>query len=296
LTPVVCTTQSTTIFNTSFVSLGGGTLYYIRAGTITAANRALGNIHVVETPLPPNDECAGAVPISVGLNGPFTNAAASTSAGLPTCMTSTTAFNDVWYAFTAPISGTVKFSGCNSTSDPYFALYSSCGGTQIACDDDDLLNLGPCATTQTLNPFLQTAVVAGSTYYLRVGNNTATDTTFFVNVEYEFSLTLSYNGGTGIVTIADVAGNPGHLALNAITLTQGAFPNGWFYGVDIPVAELFYEYSLGAPFFVLLDGSGGFSASYGPLPPLGVTFYGVGVVFSPAGIYVKKSAPFSVFI
>ena len=271
----------------------GGTTYYIRGGGTVANNVSALNFDVTFTAFPANDECAGALPLITGLNAGLSNAGATTSVGASSC---TAQFNDVWYAWTAPISATIKISGCGSSSDPVFTLYGSCGGVELACDDDDLLNLGPCATTQTLMPYIQIAVTAGTTYFLRVGNNTAVDMSFSVNLEYQFSLVLSYDPMAFAVTIADVAGNPGDLALNVITLNQGAYPNGYFYGVDIPIFELTGLLYSGAPFFVLLDGTGSYSLTIGGIPPLGLTFYAVGVDYTPAGIFSKKSAPTSLTI
>jgi hypothetical protein len=68
--------------------------------------------------------------------------------------------------------------------------------------------------------------------------------------------------------------------LLAVTLNQGTFPNGWLFGVDIPVSELVDLASIGAPF----TGAGA-SFSIGPIlgvPP--ITFYGVVLSFNVEGI------------
>ncbi len=286
-----CTASSA--INTTFVATAG-TTYLFRLGNTTATTTA-SMLHLAEIPIATNDECVGALSVFTGANGPFTNAGTTTSATTPTCMTAASTNSDIWFAWTAPITATVKMNGCGSSSDPFFTVYDACGGLQVACDDDDLSNLGPCATTQTLNPYVSFPAIAGTTYFIRVGNNTAALMTVFINIEYVFSLTLTYDPMAFAVTIADVAGNPGDLALNALTLVQGAYPNGWWYGVDIPVFELTNLILTGAPFFVLLDGTGSYSLTIPGIPPLGgITFYGVGVDFTPAGIFAKKSAPTSI--
>ena len=285
-----CTSSQTV--NTTFLATAG-TTYLFRLGNTTATTTA-NMLHLAEVPIAANDECVGALSVFTGANGPFTNAGTTTSATLPSCMTATTAFNDVWFAWTAPLTAAVKINGCGSSSDPYFAVYDACGGNQIACDDDDLSNLGPCATTQTLNPYVTFSAVAGTTYFIRVGNNTATLMNVFVNIEYIFTLSMTYDAPNFAVTIANVAGNPGDIALNALTLNQGAYPNGWFYGVDIPLFELTNLLISGPPFFTVLDGVGGYSLTIPGIPPLGgITFYGVAVDFTPAGVFAKKSAPTS---
>jgi hypothetical protein len=288
------TCTSSQLVNTSFVA-SAGTTYLFRIGNTTATTTA-NSMHIAEFPIAANDECAGAFAVALGTNGPFTNGGTTTSASIPSCMTTTTAFNDAWYAWTAPLTATVKMNTCNSSSDPWIAVYDACGGLQVACDDDDAANAGPCATTQTLNSFVQFNAVAGTTYLVRVGNNTTAAMTYFLNIEYVFSFTMTYDPVNFTVALADVAGTPGDFALNAITLTQGAYPNGWFYGVDLSIFELTNLITSGPPFFVLLDGFGGFSLTIPGIPPLGLTFYGVGVEFSPAGLFVRKSAPTSVTI
>jgi len=61
--------------------------------------------------------------------------------------------------------------------------------------------------------------------------------------------------------------------LLAVTLSQGAYPNGWLYGLDIPVTELVHEIAIGAPFTGFATGMPD-SHTLGPfsgLPP--VTLY-----------------------
>jgi hypothetical protein len=67
----------------------------------------------------------------------------------------------------------------------------------------------------------------------------------------------------------------------AITLTQGAYPNGWLFGVDIPFIELFNEITIGAPFVGSFDAIG--ASSFGPIPgvPSGMTVFAVTVHSNP---------------
>ena len=284
-TAVACNDNScTNLSNVSFASTAGST-YWIRVSskTITAA----GTFYLQINPAPTNDECSGALSIGLGVNGPFLHLGATTSAPAPTCSTNT---NDVWFAFTAPDSGTLKINTCGSNFDTILSVYdATCTGVSLACDDDDLNNLGPCATTQTLNSFLTVPVTAGTTYMIRVGNFSAlTFGQFMLQLSYKFSFSMTKPTPLD-VQLKDFAGTPGNLFLNAITLNQGAFPNGWFYGVDIPVQELLAEVNLGTPFFGVLDGLGGFTQTYTGLPFIGLTFYTRAVEFTLGGIFVQTS-------
>ena len=58
----------------------------------------------------------------------------------------------------------------------------------------------------------------------------------------------------------------------AVTFNQGAFPNGWLFGIDIPFNELAHELAIGPPY----TGAGG-AFTIGPFGglPSGLTFYAV---------------------
>jgi hypothetical protein len=57
--------------------------------------------------------------------------------------------------------------------------------------------------------------------------------------------------------MANIGGGPpnGSFFL-AVALSAGNYPNGWFYGIDIPFQDLIAEVNLGAPFAGSLDGCG----------------------------------------
>jgi hypothetical protein len=119
---------------------------------------------------------------------------------------------------------------------------------------------------------------------------------FFGNVEDytvssggAFTLTFSSPLGAGSIQmdIANGPGSGGYLA--AITLNAGAYPSGWFFGVDIPIAELGAEINLGFPFVGPLDGAG--NITVGPFTGLpAITLYGVALGF-PAGTTPTVNTP-----
>jgi hypothetical protein len=67
----------------------------------------------------------------------------------------------------------------------------------------------------------------------------------------------------------------------AITLNQGSYPNGWLYGVDIPLTQLAEELTTGYPFLGPLDANG--AATFGPIGfvPSGLTLYAVTLHATP---------------
>jgi hypothetical protein len=65
-----------------------------------------------------------------------------------------------------------------------------------------------------------------------------------------FQLNITQAGPGGMVTLSDTGGIPGFTAINVITLNQGIYPNGWLFGVDIPLFELAGVLTGGPPFVV----------------------------------------------
>jgi len=112
-----------------------------------------------------NDICQTATAISSGVTAFTTTNACGSSV-----VSCATANRDVWYAYTPTSGGMTAFSTCGASWDTHLSLWSSCSGTELACNDD--ATAGPCSgSTQS---YFQYPVVAGSTYYLRVAGFTNT--------------------------------------------------------------------------------------------------------------------------
>jgi hypothetical protein len=147
-----------------------GTIYYIRVYSTSAVSSGVGagfNICVVDpvTTPPANDECAGAVNISVGticsnILGDMAGATASATPLGGTC-TAPNAY-DIWFKFTAVgPNETVTLStiGTNFLTPRVEIFSGNCGAlTSIACG---------------ANPLGATGLVVGNTYYVRVYSTTA---------------------------------------------------------------------------------------------------------------------------
>ncbi|MBL8727363.1 MAG: hypothetical protein JNM25_02955 [Planctomycetes bacterium] len=119
----------------------------------------------------PNDDCANAIALVNGVNGPFSNTGALTSAPAWPCTTATT---DVWFTFGAASSGTLLVETCNqATWDTAIQIFSgSCASlTSIGCNDD------ACGLRSSLS-----VPVTPGTYYIRVGGYNGANGTFNLNV------------------------------------------------------------------------------------------------------------------
>ncbi len=106
-------------------------------------------------------------------------------------------------------------------------------------------------------------------------------------------LTLAETPGGASLFIDSTGGTPGHRFLNAMTQVRGAYPFGWFHGIDIPLAALLAEIDFGAWFHGPFDGTGNahFEVA-GPLPG-GITAYCVVVEVSPEGFVTRAGRAFA---
>ncbi len=160
-----------------------GNTYYIRVFTNTAVltSEATSFTLCIGSPPPPpaNDDCAGAVNLSVNadlLCGLFTqatitSATASGTLPIPSCAPSGVD-DDVWFKFTATNTiHQINISNILPLTGMTVVVYSgTCAGlTEIACNQTNLFNL--------------TGLTAGNTYYVRVYSTGTT-----ANLEVDFRL------------------------------------------------------------------------------------------------------------
>jgi len=148
----------------SFDALSGF-LYYVvvdgyfgAQGTFTVTTTCNGPTC---TPLPGNDDCVNAQPLTTGafgsctFTGGTTQCAAPTS-GNPGCVSTFATFNDVYYSFVAGASSAnVNVTNVTGTVSAW-TVYDACGGTQVLC------------TTTTGSNVTVNGLTSGNTYVLRV--------------------------------------------------------------------------------------------------------------------------------
>jgi hypothetical protein len=83
-------------------------------------------------PRPANDDCSSATPVGEGVH--FFESSEASADGTASCRTSSG--KDVWFAYTPSSNGTARFTTCGSQFDTVLSLYSSCGGSELYCNDD----------------------------------------------------------------------------------------------------------------------------------------------------------------
>lgn len=140
-----------------------------------------GNIAYSVIPPPPaNDDCGTAAPIGLGSTA-FDSTSATNDGIVASCNTSS---RDVWFSYTPTSNITVDIDTCDAatTFDTLLTVYDNCGGTELACDDDD------CVTPALASVIEGVSVAANTTIYIRVARFGAAATA----------------GGPGVLTLTEV--------------------------------------------------------------------------------------------
>ncbi len=134
-----------------------GTTILARADVSGSANFAV----------PGNDDCLNAVPIGLGATA-FSTIGATTDGANPTepqCGPVTGSFEkDIWFTHLAGSTGPLTLTTCPASFDTRIDVLTGCGGTLIACNDDDnSCSVSGLSSTLTFN------VTAGQSYLIRLG-------------------------------------------------------------------------------------------------------------------------------
>lgn len=165
-----------------------------------------GVLTVNPPPAPANDECLGAIAITVddtfcdGINTNGTNLGATDSGEvLAACFNY--GENDVWFSFVAPLdTATVDISTDflgGTLFDTEIALYSgACGAlTELDCGQDEGVVVQPNGFTW-MSLITNTAVTAGETYYVRVSGYSDTNIgSFCLSVSRNTLANATFNEG-----------------------------------------------------------------------------------------------------
>lgn len=145
-----------------------------------------------------NDECTGAIPVTIGPNGPYTNVGSTTSSIAWPCASGG---NDVWFVTTALGVGAFTADVCGgATYDSAIEIFNGnagCGSlVSLGCNDDS------CG----LQSSISTTVTTGDVIYIRVGGFLGSTGTFTLNITAPTgggTLATATNYGTGCVAVAD---------------------------------------------------------------------------------------------
>lgn len=276
-------------------NLTAGNVYFIRVSRY--GTNLDGTFHFTVAPpaaAPASDTCAAAPAIGVGYTQ-IAMTGATGSSPSPTCANFVTTNPDVWMSFTAPFSGSVVMHRENQNISRVAVYTGACGAEVPVTGTNVCVN-----STAATGIVTRWTAVAGTTYLIRIGTAAASTAVGYLNIEYEFSYTFTktpIGPGLASLSIDNSFGTPGEVCVNVITLQQGVFPAGWFYGVDVSVYDLLSYPILGAPFFTVLDGSGAANYVVPAIPdPFGITVYTVAVTFNAFGVKTRNTTAAAVVL
>jgi hypothetical protein len=267
----------------SHVAFGvvAGRTYFISVGGFAAdvGNFAfLLSCSVAAAPPPINDACANAIAITDGDRVAGSNLGASLGATDPFSACASLGA-DVWYTFTPTQDGVYTVTTClpGATLDTIVDIFA--GGCTTAvhvdCNDDGCyLAGGSLRSTATFT------AAAGVPHLVAVGGFNGATGYYELGINFKGPMKFDlFTGGPGSLGVSVSRGPPGGSYFAAFTVHFGNYPDGWFLGIDIELAELALQLNTGFPFLGSLDGCG--RATIGPVngAPSGLTILGAAVGF-----------------
>lgn len=184
--------------------------------TVSDAQGRSGTGSITFTVSVANDDCAQAIAVTNGTYA-WDNSAATTDGASPSCQA--TSNKDIWYVYTPTLTGTCNISLCGTSFDTVLSVYSSCGGSQLACDDDTCDGVTPPGSGFA-SIISGLAVSNSSTYLIRVASYGASPTGGVGTLLIEQPTTNP--SGTGHCVPS--SGGVGQSAICRMTVTPGSNP------------------------------------------------------------------------
>jgi hypothetical protein len=163
---------------------------FANAVTLTGGGGATVSVSGLGAGDGPSDTCADAPAIADGTFG-GSNVAAGTD-GVASCGGGGT--QDVWWRYEVQVPGTLTIDTCGSDFDTVLSVYDACGGTELACNDDDAGCGGGTSRVSMVS-------AADATYYIRVAGRDGATGAIVLNVATD-ELTPIISGR--VVTTGDV--------------------------------------------------------------------------------------------
>jgi hypothetical protein len=261
------------------VPITAGVDYDVQIGGFQGAQGTF-SLSIVGNPAPPpNDTCYTAIALTVGNTYVGNNFGATTGPDPVPPSPCHQCQKDVWFSFTAPTCGTYDVTTCTgyTTFDTTVGVWQGvCGALSfVACAGDN------CALTASTASFY---AAANSTWFFSVGGFpglVAGQYGVVVNAAVNPAMTLAFqSNGPGTLGYAITNAPASGYSFTAFTPNQGAFPYGWFGGIDVSVPEILGQWTTGYPFVAPVNACG--AATHGPFGglPGGFTIYAVSYGFA----------------
>lgn len=119
---------------------------------------------------PTNDSCANAIPVTEGV--PYA-AGTYNATGVDVTSCGLNDTRDVWHSYTPASTHPVTMSLAGSDFDTTLAVFASCGGTELACNDD---------SGGTPQSEIEMVLTTPKTYYIRVAGYDGTTGNYVLTV------------------------------------------------------------------------------------------------------------------
>ncbi len=189
-TEIACNDDAGTgLLSRIVLNVTAGEDYFVRVASFDGAATGAGDLAITEgvSPPPANDLCANAIAFTGGTVSPIAfDTTLAASEGTNPCGG---AGPDIFYAYTASVSGTAVISTCGSTFDTTLQAYDGCGGLAVGgCSDDS------CGAQSEVT----ICVTAGTTYIIQVDG--------FGGASGVGQLTVTETAGGGTVANDDCSG------------------------------------------------------------------------------------------
>jgi len=163
------------------VTLSASAGLFYNSGTGTPAFQVSFSVsfEILPEGTPPNDDCAGAIPLALGVPKAYVTDDTTTD-GPSACQGMA---KDLWYTYVPSMTGFVQVSTCDSTFESLIAVYDGCGcpaslSTLLGCT---ICCCGPIGTSVTF------PAVAGQCYLIQLGGEGGSTGTGTIVVEQSFT-------------------------------------------------------------------------------------------------------------
>jgi len=135
-------------------------------------------VDVTAAPAPPaNDACSAAIAVTDGTT-PGTTFLSTFSPGDAPGASCDPTGNDVWYSYTATLTGNLAINTCGSAIDTVISFHSACGAVESACNDT--CGGAPCSGPAAC---LTVPITSGTTYFIRISDKSiGTGGAFLLNL------------------------------------------------------------------------------------------------------------------
>jgi len=223
------------------ITLDAGTYWLMVDTWPNPTNIADYDLDIEEAGTAPNDECASAIEIGEVTNFFFNNELATGAA------TTCTDGANIWYKYTPTFTGEAFVDLCGSLFDTQLGVYDACGGTLLACGDDE------CGGGTDLQSKVLIDVVLGTPVWIEIGGYDGDNGDGYLSIYEKEDCPMTcpplgiaenetcgtdINGGCNMATPAFTSVNDGDIICGNAWADGGTRDTDWFEVVLTAVSDV----------------------------------------------------------